>query len=216
MKTIATIAQVAFIGVAAVGVYAFVGSAQHDMRRASCTALCRMHPAYAGQEKRAPDFELTDMSGQKLKLSSLRGKVVVLNFWTKTCEPCKEEMPSVAELAKVGQSTGDFVVVTVSTDEGPAAVRDMLKVLLNGDPPFPVLFDPESSVVAGQYGTHLFPETWIIDREGIIRARFDGAKDWSSPVAVELVRKVVDGASCAVEFYKSEPLGPYAGLCDED
>ncbi len=47
------------------------------------------------------------MNGQQVKLSSFRGKVVVLNFWTKTCGPCLEEMPSVAELAKIAQSRSD-------------------------------------------------------------------------------------------------------------
>jgi peroxiredoxin len=197
-------------------VYAFVGAAQHDMRRASCSAVCQLRPAYAGSDRKAPDFELPDINGARVKLSSFRGKVVVLNFWTKSCEPCKEEMPAIAELAKIAQTRGDFVVLTVSTDEGPDAVRDMLKVLLNGDVPFPVLFDPESSVVAGLYGTHLFPETWIIDRDGVIRARVDGAKDWSSTVAIEVINKVAAGASCPVEFWKSEPRGAFASICNDD
>ena len=64
-------------------------------------------------------------------------------------------------------------------------MRDTLKVTLNGDPPFPVLFDPDSKVVLDQYGTKLFPETWIIDPKGVIRARLDGAKDWKSSLVME-------------------------------
>jgi peroxiredoxin len=217
VKTAAMLAQVGFIGAAALGVYAFVGAAQHDMRRASCTALCKMRPAYAGLDRKAPDFELADMHGQRVKLSQYRGKVVVLNFWTQSCDPCKEEMPSLADLAKIGETRGDFVVLTVSTDAGPDAVRDLLKVLLNGqEPPFPVLFDPEIAVVKGRYGTTLFPETWIIDRDGVIRARFDGAKDWASPLAIEVIGKVAAGSTCPTEFYKNEPRGNFAGLCDDD
>ncbi len=216
MKTVAVLAQMGFIGVAALGVYAFVGAAQRDMKRAGCSALCKLQPAYAGSDRRAPDFDLPDMNGQRVKLSSFRGKVVVLNFWTKTCGPCLEEMPSVAELARVARGRGDFVVLTISTDEGPDAVRDTLKVALNGDPPFPVLFDPEMNVVNSQYGTRLFPETWIIDRDGVIRARFDGAKDWSTPLAVEVVGKVGGAGACPVEFVKGAPHGPFAGLCEDD
>jgi peroxiredoxin len=210
-------AQLVFIVLAAIGVYSFVSAAQRDMKRSSCTALCKLKPAYAGDNRQAPDFELPDMDGKRVKLSSFRGKVVVLNFWTKTCNPCLEEMPAVAELAKIAKGRDDLVVVTVSTDEGPAAVRDTLKVALNGgEIPFPVLFDPESDVVLGRYGTKLFPETWIIDRNGVIRARFDGARDWAAPLAVEVGASVASGGSCPVEFYDSKPRGAYAGLCEDD
>ncbi len=86
---------------------------------------------------------------------------------------------------------------------------------LNGETPFPVLFDPELSVVGERYGTHLFPETWIIDPDGVIRARFDGSKNWSSSLAVEVVDKLGRGA-CPMEFFKSAPRGPFAGLCEDD
>jgi peroxiredoxin len=216
VKSLAALAQVGFIGVAALGVYAFVGAAQRDMKRTNCTALCKFQPAYAGSNRRAPDFDLPDMNGQHVKLSSFKGKVVVLNFWTKTCGPCLEEMPSLAELAKIAETRKDFVVLTVSTDEGADAVRDTLRVTLNGPTPFPVLFDPEMSVVNSQFGTRLFPETWIIDRDGIVRARFDGAKDWASPLAIEVIGKIAGAGTCQVEFFKNAPRGPYAGLCDDD
>jgi peroxiredoxin len=216
VKVAAALAQVGFIAVAAVGVYAFVGAAQRDMRRSSCTALCRLQPAYAGSDRRAPDFELPDMNGKPVRLSSFRGKVVVLNFWTKTCGPCLEEMPSVAELATISLTRSDFVVLTVTTDDGPDAVRDTLKVALKSDPAFAVLFDPEMTVVGGRYGTHLFPETWIIDPDGVIRARFDGAKDWSTSMAVELIEKLGRPGACPVEFFKSKPKGDLAGLCEDD
>jgi peroxiredoxin len=216
VNTPAVIAQVGFIAVAAVGVYAFVGAAQRDMRRSNCTALCKLGPAYAGTDRRAPDFDLPSLSGGNVKLSSFRGKTVVLNFWTKTCKPCLEEMPSLAELARIGRSGRDFVVVTVSTDEGPDAVRDTLQVTLNGEPPFPVLFDPELSVVNSRYGTRLFPETWIIDPNGVIRARFDGSKDWASPLAVEVVEKAGRPGTCPMEFFNSAPRGAFAGLCEDD
>lgn len=210
------LAQVGFIVVAAVGVYAFVGAAQRDMRRASCAALCRLGPAYAGSDRRAPDFELPDMNGQRVKLSSYRGKVVVLNFWTKTCNPCLQEMPSIAVLAKTAKKRNDMVVLTVSTDDGPDAVRDTLKVALEGDPPFPVLFDPDAKVVGDRYGTHLFPETWIIDADGVIRARFDGAKDWGSSLALTTIEDLAKPGACPMEFFRSAPRGKYAGLCEDD
>jgi peroxiredoxin len=212
----ATMVQIAFIGVAAVSVYGFVRAAQADHRRSSCTALCSLAPAYAGQDRKAPDFELPDMKGAPVRLSSFRGKTVYLNFWTKTCRPCLEEMPMLSELAKVARTRDDFTVVTVSTDEGPEDVRDTLKVALGEDPPFPVLFDPEAKIVRERYGTRLYPETWIIDPKGIIRARFDGPRDWSDSLAIEIGEMVSRPAGCPVEFMASTPRGRFAGICTDD
>lgn len=212
----ATFAQILFILVAAVAVYGFVHAAQNDQRTTSCKAMCALRPAYAGRNRLAPDFELPDMNGKMVRLSSFRGKTVFLNFWTKTCRPCLEEMPALAELARIAQTRKDFVVLTVSTDEGPDDVRDALRVALNGDPPFPVLFDPESAVVLEKYGTQLYPETWIIDPNGIIRARFDGARDWSDSLAIDVGEMVSRWGGCPVEIYKGQPHGAFASVCSDD
>jgi peroxiredoxin len=206
----------AFIAIAALAVYAFVHAAQNDQRRSTCTALCALTPAYAGRDRTAPDFELPDMNGKPVRLSSFRGKTVVLNFWTRTCRPCLEEMPSLADLAKIAKTEKDIVVLTVSTDEGPAAVAETLQVVLKGEVPFPVLFDPEANIVGGKYGTKLFPETWIIDPSGVIRARFDGARDWSEGLAIELMRMVARPSGCPVDFAKSAPSGKFAGICGDE
>src|SRR5262245_31755517 len=130
-----TIAQIAFIVFAAVAVFCFIRAARNDQRQTSCSSLCALSPVYAGRDQLAPDFELPDMTGKPVRLSSFRGKTVFLNFWTKTCGPCLEEMPSIAELARVARTEKNMVVLTVSTDEGPDDVRDLLKVVLNGEVP---------------------------------------------------------------------------------
>ncbi len=221
-------AQLGFIAVAALAVFGFVQAAQSDQRRTSCSALCAMSPNYAGRNRVAPDFELPDMDGKKVKLSDFRGKTVILNFWTKTCGPCKEEIPKLADLTTTLKGHPNIVLLTVSTDEGPDSVRDTLKVLLDtaettdsarasADSPFPILFDPELDVVRGKYGTTLFPETWIIDRRGVIRARFDRALDWSSALAIEVAEMVSKpGPGCLVNFDQGKALGPYATLCESD
>lgn len=212
-----TIAQILFIAIAAVAVYAFVHTAQNDQRRSTCTALCSLAPAYAGRDRIAPDFDLPAMDGKRVRLSQFRGKTVVLNFWTRTCKPCLEEMPSLAELAKIARTEDDLVVLTVSTDDAPAAIADTLSVVLKGEPvPFQVLLDPDGAIVGDKYGTHLFPETWIIDPSGIIRARFDGARDWSDALSIELTRMVARPSGCPVEFAKNAPIGRFAGLCGDD
>lgn len=217
-----TFVQLVFILAAAVAVFGFVTAAKNDQQRASCTALCALGPAYAARDRTAPDFELPDLDGKPVRLSSFRGKVVFLNFWTETCGPCKEEMPSLATLAKVAKGRDDMVVLTVTIDEDRQKVRDLLSVLLDGAPPFPVLFDEDSKVVKEKYGTTLFPETWVIDKDGVIRARFDGARDWSEAAAIEvgeMIKKPSGGPidfGCPVEFFQGMARGKHASLCASD
>ncbi len=214
----AQIAQVAFILLASIGVFSFVRAARNDQRLASCSALCVFQPTYAGRNRTVPDFELSDMTGAKVRFSSFlkRGKPVVLNFWTKTCEPCLKEMPSLAELAQLVQKDG-IQVVTVSTDEGPDAVREHLQTILDNRPlPFAVLFDPESEIVSGKFGTTLFPETWLIDGKGVIRARIDGARNWTEPVVLEILDMIGRPGGCPVEFSRGEATGSFKPLCGDD
>ncbi|MBK8255752.1 MAG: TlpA family protein disulfide reductase [Polyangiaceae bacterium] len=213
---VSTIVQLVFIAVAAIAVYGFVRAAQNDQRYSACSSFCAMGPTYAGRDRMAPDFELPDLNGKPTKLSSFRGKTVFLNFWTKTCKPCLEEMPALGELGKVLKKRSDMVLVTVSTDEGVDDVRDTLKVVLNEETPFIVLLDPESTVVRDKFGTKLFPETWIIDPKGIIRARFDGVRDWSDAAVITIGEMVKRPAGCPVEFFRGQPKGKFAALCADE
>ena len=209
------VAQVAFVVVAALFVYSFVGVTKEGETRRVCSAPCYLHPDYLGAERRAPSFSLRDMQGKTVTLESLKGKVVVLNFWTKTCGPCLEEMPELAEFTKVLRDRRDVVVLAVSTDEGPEDVKPTLQTVLREPPPFAVLFDPDLRVVRDKYGTRLFPETWFIDKEGVIRARFDGARDWNNPLFVNFVDALRGGEYCPVKI-DGNSLGGRAGrICDE-
>jgi thiol-disulfide isomerase/thioredoxin len=209
-------AQLVFIVLASLAVYSFVRAAQSDHRITSCSAFCQLSPTYAARNRRAPDFELPDMQGRPVRLSSLLGsKPVVLNFWTKECEPCLREMPMLGEMAALLRRDG-VRVVTICTDEGPDAVRDTLAVIFQGrEPPFTVLFDPELNVVRDKYGTTLYPETWFLDKDGIIRARVDGPRDWSSAIALDVVEMLSRPSGCPVQFSRSRPAGPFASLCSE-
>src|SRR5580698_6578348 len=147
-------AQLAFVLCSAAAVYGFVSTAKEAEHRHACTAECLIHPDYAGADRLAPDFSLKDMKGREAKLSDYRGKVVVLNFWTKNCGPCLKEMPSLVELTEILADRKDVVVLAISTDEGPADVADTLKSVLREEPPFRILFDPDGdNVVGGKFGT---------------------------------------------------------------
>jgi peroxiredoxin len=141
---------------------------------------------YVGNNRLAPDFTLTDQKGQPFRLSDYRGKTVVMNFWTITCQPCVEEMPSLEQLALIAEERDDLVVVAVSTDRSWDEVRSLFKP----DSRLRILFDPDKAVVRDKFGTRLYPETWVIDPRGVIRVRVDGARDWSSPIALEMIEQV--------------------------
>jgi thiol-disulfide isomerase/thioredoxin len=207
------LAQIGFIAFAAAGVYGFVAAARDGETRRACSALCALRPSYSDRNRLAPDFELPALGGGKVRLSSYRGKTVILNFWTKTCRPCLEEMPSIANLAKALREHPNVVLLTVSTDDTLEDARDTMKSVLGGDPPFIVLLDADSKVVADKYGTKLYPETWFIGPDGVIRARFDGQRDWASALTVDLAESFHGPLRCEVNFVGGQLKNDALGVC---
>lgn len=141
-------------------------------------------PHYLGASLRVPDFSLPMQDGREWKMAEQRGKVIVMNFWTVTCRPCIQEMPTIELLAEMTRDWGDVEVVAVSTDRSWAEVE----TIIPRNSRITSLLDADREVVTGLFGTKLFPETWIIDADGVVRFRFDGALDWSNPVALDLIR----------------------------
>lgn len=212
----AKIAQFTCIGLAAIGVYSFVSAAKDGETRRACTPLCAMHPDYAARNRLAPDFELPKVGGGTARLSAYRGKVVILNFWTKTCRPCLEEMPAIAALGKALAAHPDIALLTVSTDESVEDARETMKSVLGGhDAPFVVMVDSESKVVREKFGTKLYPETWFIDAGGVIRARIDGGRDWNAALTIDLAHSFAAPLTCGVQFRDRRAEGPFAGICGE-
>ncbi len=141
-------------------------------------------PHYLGASLLAPDFSLPQQGGGEWKLSEHRGKVIVMNFWTVTCRPCIQEMPTIELLAEITEDWGDVEIVAVSTDRSWAEAETIIPRTSR----ITSLLDSNREVVTDKFGTKLFPETWIIDANGVIRFRFDGPLDWSDPVALDLIR----------------------------
>jgi len=212
----AKIAQLTCIVLAATGVYSFVSTARDGETRRACTPMCAMRPDYAARNRLAPDFELPKLGGGTTRLSSYRGKTVVLNFWTKSCRPCLEEMPSVASLGKALAAHPEIVLLTISTDESLEDAHETLKSVLGGaEAPFIVMIDPESKVVREKFGTKLYPETWFIDPSGVIRARVDGGREWNAALTIDLARSFGDPVQCGIVYKDHNAEGPFAGICGE-
>ena len=124
-------------------------------------------------------------SDRKLTLADYRGQVVVLNFWATWCPPCVEEMPSLVELQQRLKDKG-VIVLAVSLDADEAAYHKFLKdhgvnLITVRDP------DLRSSTL---YGTFKYPETYIIDRSGILRRKFIGAVNWNDPEVMSFLEKL--------------------------
>lgn len=178
--TAGRVLQVIFTLAAIAVVMAFISAARDGERRRAPEALLGyLRPDYVGNNRLAPDFELRDRNGRAVRLSQYRGKVVVLHFWSRTCPPCVDELQrSIPAFDEIVRDRDDIAFVMVNTDAGWDAIAPIVPAGIRA----PILFDPARRVVTGRYGTRLFPETWVIDREGIIRARFDHTIEWDSPV----------------------------------
>lgn len=139
-------------------------------------------------DRPAPEFELSDRQGQVHTLSQYRGQVVFLNFWASFCAPCREEMPSMESLVRQYEAQG-LTMVAISLDDGWQDVDRFMNSFLPGQrSAMTVLLDADEET-AHRYGTELLPETYIIDRNGQIVARFVGDYDWTRAE----VKQIIEG-----------------------
>jgi cytochrome c biogenesis protein CcmG/thiol:disulfide interchange protein DsbE len=138
------------------------------------------HPGNIG--KPAPLFIMSDGT-HTVDLSKLRGRVVVLNLWATYCAPCIEELPSLLEMQK---RMPEIAVVAVSIDQDPDVYH---KFLADHHVDLLTVRDAEMKVNA-LYGTAQIPETYVIDRQGIVRRKFVSAQDWTSPEIMSFLAKM--------------------------
>jgi peroxiredoxin len=118
--------------------------------------------------EKAPDFELKTLTGETLKLSSLKGKKVMLNFWATWCPPCKAEMPEMEQFSK--EANEDIVVLAVNIDPQ----LDVQGFVDENKITFPILLDAED-IVNETYQVLSIPTTYFIDSQGIIQNKYTGA-----------------------------------------
>ena len=146
---------------------------------------------YALQKGSAtPPFRLVSLAGGEGELAALRGKVVVLNFWATWCPPCVAEMPSLERLHRTLGPEG-LAVVAVSTDEDEAELR---RFVAERALTLPVLRDPGGRVASDGYRTTGYPETFVLDRSGVLLEHLVGPAEWDTPQSLAHFRTLLGQA----------------------
>ena len=137
--------------------------------------------------KPAPDFDTVDLEGKVWSLSKLKGKVVFVNFWATWCAPCREEMPAMQRLyAKLPKDK--FEMIALFNNDKKTAVRKFVSQL---GLTFPILSD-EFNFAGPKYGLTGLPETFIVDKQGMIREKFIGPAEWDTPENIQMLTKYIN------------------------
>ena len=137
----------------------------------------------------APTFRLPSLAGGEVDLQSLRGRLVVLNFWATWCAPCVAEMPSLERLYRALGREG-LTVLSVSVDEDETALRFTERAGLT----FPILRDPGGRTAARAYRASAYPQTVVIDAGGQVKEHWRGPAQWDTPEAIEHFRGLLTPA----------------------
>ena len=138
------------------------------------------HPGHVGNI--APQFTVSD-NVHTADLSKLRGRVVILNLWATWCAPCIEELPS---LLAMQRELPDVTVVAISMDEDADRYE---RFLTKNHVDLLTVRDPTARINA-LYGTAQIPETYVIDRQGILRRKFVSAQNWTSPEIIDYLKRL--------------------------
>ncbi len=134
--------------------------------------------------KKVPDFALQDRFGNTIRLDQFASAdLLLINLWSSGCPPCAREIPSLSELDRRLGTLGKVALITITIDE---KWEDVSSFFPHGTD-LRVLFDPEKKVVEGIFGATKFPETFILDKNRRIRARFDGERVWHSPKMLDYI-----------------------------
>ncbi|HEY6838268.1 MAG TPA: TlpA disulfide reductase family protein [Geobacteraceae bacterium] len=144
-------------------------------------------PAPAKEGNAAPDFTLKDLAGNDVHLKDLQGKVVLVNFWATWCPPCRSEIPSMMKLNQA-MAGKPFQMLAISIDEGgKEAIEGYFK---QSGTNLPALLDTNQKI-SKLYGTTGVPETFVVDKKGVILKKVVGAMEWSDPQVIQALNEII-------------------------
>jgi len=135
----------------------------------------------------APDFSLVDRHGNTWTLSELRGQVVFVNFWATWCPPCREEMPSMQKLHEM-LPKDKFKMLAILNNDDPALV-DKFAAKLGLTMP---ILDDHANTIGLKYGLTGMPETFIVNKKGLLVRKFIGPARWVDSRYVEMLQMFID------------------------
>jgi peroxiredoxin len=135
----------------------------------------------------APDFTLVDRQGKTWTLSELKGQVVFVNFWATWCPPCREEMPSMQRLYTMLPKDKFKMLAILNKDEPALADKFAAQFGIT----MPIL-DDQANKVGPTYGLTGLPETFIVDKEGILREKFIGPVQWDTIAIQQMLAKYIN------------------------
>lgn len=134
----------------------------------------------------ANDFTLPSNTGSNIRLSELKGQVVLVNFWASWCGPCKQEMPLLDEIHRQYEGLG-FTVLGVNVEKDKRAADRTLKQIPVS---FPVLYDSENKV-SQMYEVNAMPSSVIVGRDGNVRYIHEGYKPGDEAIYADKVRALL-------------------------
>jgi cytochrome c biogenesis protein CcmG, thiol:disulfide interchange protein DsbE len=147
----------------------------------------RKHDIAVGLQ--APDLDVRDeISGRKFTSGDVKNKVVFVNFWASWCPPCKEEMPSIESLFKDMTGNDKFQMITILYKD---PYQDGIVYMKQNGYTFPVYSD-NNGITAGNFGVTGVPETYVIDKKGVLRKRVIGPAEWNSPEAKNFINSLLN------------------------
>ncbi|MGG0716645.1 thiol-disulfide oxidoreductase ResA [Robertmurraya massiliosenegalensis] len=134
--------------------------------------------------KKAPDFVLTDMNGEKHRLSEYEGQGVLLNFWATWCKPCEREMPYMDKQYQENKDDG-IQILAVNIGESNVVINEFIK---KHDLTFPILKDKNAEVV-GAYGVDPLPITFLIDKDGTV-VQIHKGEIINEQVVIDMIKEI--------------------------
>lgn len=137
-----------------------------------------------------PEFSLPRLDGSTFKLSDVRGKVVLINFWATWCEPCGREFPSLIEL--IAALKGETVLIAVATDENIKDIENFIKAFGLPQANIEIVWD-KGREIANKYGVGQIPETFLVGKDGKFMRKIVGVDKWATPDAINYFNKIVEG-----------------------